>query len=379
MSKNAQRPDGRIQGRVYLGDGKYKYVMARSQKELDEKVLAVKIALNKGIDVAPEIDSFGEWAEQWLNTKQYEVSWKRYTAYKGNIQMMEPLHNISVTRLRPIDFQNLFLKLYRDGVAVSTLSACKCAGKQVIDLAIANRVTDFNPITAVKLPKDTHKEEGRRALTDEELSWIINTPHRAQTAAMIMTFAGLRKGELLALKWNEVDIPNKTIIVKQTLYTDQDGAKIKKGGKTVNSARVVDIPQLLADFLQTVEHKSDYVVSNAHGGMMTESSWKRMWDSYLCDLNLKYGGFPEDYKKPKSKFAPERIPFVIPRITAHWLRHTYITMLYQSGVDVLTAKEQAGHSEISTTLEIYTHLDKTYKRHQMDKLDEYIKQKGGQT
>ena len=63
---------------------------------------------------------------------------------------------------------------------------------------------------------------------------------------------------------------------------------------------------------------------------------------------------------------------MIPRITPHWLRHTYITMLYQAGVDVLTAKEQAGHSDISTTLEIYTHLDKTYKRHQMDKLDEYI-------
>ena len=375
MLNNKPRSDGRYQSKVYLGDGQYKVVMARSLKELEKKVLDVKLALNKGIDVAPELDSFGEWAQQWLDSKQFEVSYKRFTAYKGNIQMMEPLHGRSITKLRPIDFQNLFYNLYNSGVSASTLSACKCACKQVFDLAIANRVTDFNPIMAVRLPKAQQKEDGRRALTDEELQWIINTPHRAQTAAMIMTFAGLRKGELLALLWEDVDLINKTITVRQTLYTGKGGVAIKKGGKTVNSSRVVDIPQILVEHLSKAPRTSIYVVPSARGKMMSETAWKRLWESYLCDLNLKYGGFPEG----KSKFAPEKAPFIIPRITAHWLRHTYITMLYQSGVDVLTAKEQAGHADISTTLEIYTHLDRTYKRHQMDKLDDYIKQKGSQS
>ena len=100
-----------------------------------------------------------------------------------------------------------------------------------------------------------------------------------------------------------------------------------------------------------------------------------MWDSYLNVLNFRYGNFPEGYDPPKSRFAPQKIPFVIPKITPHWLRHTFITMMYQAGVDVLTAKEQAGHADIQTTLSIYTHLDRTHKRRQMDKLDEYIKEK----
>lgn len=63
---------------------------------------------------------------------------------------------------------------------------------------------------------------------------------------------------------------------------------------------------------------------------------------------------------------------MIPSITAHWLRHTFATLLYLAGVDVLTARDQLGHSDIKTTLEIYTHLDKIYKRHSMDKLSRYI-------
>ena len=117
--------------------------------------------------------------------------------------------------------------------------------------------------------------------------------------------------------------------------------------------------------------------------IMSDSAWKRLWNSYLSELNFRYGDFsrvlvPDEYgnmqafQKPKSRFAPVKIPMVIEPFTAHYLRHTYITMLYFAGVDVLTAKEQAGHSDVNTTLAIYTHLDKQHKVHQISKLNEYI-------
>ena len=92
----------------------------------------------------------------------------------------------------------------------------------------------------------------------------------------------------------------------------------------------------------------------------------------MNDLNLKYGEFDFLEKTPKSKFDPSGIPFVIPKITPHQLRHTFATLLYLSGVDILNAKEQMGHADIKTTLEIYTHLDSEHKRKSMDKLDEYL-------
>jgi len=98
-----------------------------------------------------------------------------------------------------------------------------------------------------------------------------------------------------------------------------------------------------------------------------------MWESYLADLNIKYGDFSPFEKRPTSKFDPKGVPFVIPRITPHWLRHTFATMLYFAGVDVLTAKEQLGHADIQTTLRIYTHLDQQRKEKSMNKLNDYLK------
>jgi integrase len=96
-----------------------------------------------------------------------------------------------------------------------------------------------------------------------------------------------------------------------------------------------------------------------------------MWESYIADLNLKYGNFPDD-ERPKSKFDPKGVPFVIDNITPHMLRHTYATLLYLSGIDALSAMKLMGHADIQTTLGIYTHLDSEYQRKSLEKLDEYL-------
>ena len=111
---------------------------------------------------------------------------------------------------------------------------------------------------------------------------------------------------------------------------------------------------------------------------MTEGAWRRMWESYMNLLNERYGNFGIDHTtlkkngERKSRFAPGGLPTRIDTFTPHQLRHTYASMLYKAGVDVLTAKDQLGHSDIKTTLNIYTHLDSIYKLHSMAKLDDYL-------
>lgn len=79
-------------------------------------------------------------------------------------------------------------------------------------------------------------------------------------------------------------------------------------------------------------------------------------------------------KKPfKHKYAPSKVPMLIPQITPHMLRHTFATLLYLSGVDVLEAKEQLGHKDVQTIWNIYTHLDSSHKKKSLSKLDEYLK------
>ena len=377
--KNKKREDGRLQSKVYIGnvDGKakYKYVYAQTQKELEKKVLEVKVSLGKGINVSAQNDTFGDWLEQWLKLKKVEISDKKYKSYLYKKSYLKNILNIPVSKIRTQDLQNIIL----DNMHLSeyTLNQIKGMCSQIIQLAIDNRVLDYNPAKAVKIPRlNNNIKNLRRALTEEEQQWIINTPHKAQLPAMIMMFAGLRRGEVIPLLWSDIDLNNGTIQVNKSVENINGVLKVKKSLKSEAGKRIVYIPDILINYLKPLKPSkgNELVCTSAKGIMLTDDSWRSMWDSYLTELNLKYGDFSnyKDFNVPKSKFAPVKIPFVIPRFTAHWLRHTFITMLYMAGVDVLTAKEQAGHSDIKTTMAIYTHLDNKYKAKTMNKLNDYL-------
>lgn len=377
--KNKKREDGRLQSKVYIGnvDGKakYKYVYAKTQKELEKKILEVKISLGKGINISAQNDTFGEWLEQWLRLKKVEISDKKYKSYLYKKSYLKNILNIPVSKIRTQDLQNIIL----DNMHLSeyTLNQIKGMCSQIIQLAIDNRVLDYNPAKAVKIPRlNNNIKNLRRALTEEEQQWIINTPHKAQLPAMIMMFAGLRRGEVIPLLWSDIDLNNGTIQVNKSVENINGVLKIKNSLKSEAGKRIVYIPDILINYLKPLKPSkgNELVCTSAKGIMLTDDSWRSMWDSYLTELNLKYGDFSnyKDFNVPKSKFAPVKIPFVIPRFTAHWLRHTFITMLYMAGIDVLTAKEQAGHSDIKTTMSIYTHLDNKYKAKTMNKLNDYL-------
>ncbi len=88
----------------------------------------------------------------------------------------------------------------------------------------------------------------------------------------------------------------------------------------------------------------------------------------MADLNAKYG-----YHGEESKKRPGGLPMRIEPFTPHQLRHTFCTLMYFAGVDVLTARDQMGHKDISVTLGIYTSLDKKFKKKKINRLDSYLK------
>ena len=103
---------------------------------------------------------------------------------------------------------------------------------------------------------------------------------------------------------------------------------------------------------------------------MRESAWQRLWTSYMRTLNEKYGDFVHVYGMKKSE-----LPMVIKTFTPHCLRHTYCTLLYESGVDAVTAKYLMGHKDIATTLGIYTHLSREKAERDISKLNDFLQQK----
>lgn len=394
MSKrsNATRSDGRIAVQVYIGrvDGKrrYKTVYGKTQKEADQKAQEIKIALGKGLDVTRENDTFGKWSDRLLQIKKSMVCDNQYNALKGAHDHLnrylkcQPIKKVTADDIRIVlyDLAENNPNTHRP-TSKRTLSGVLHFASQVFELAIDNRIIEFNPCRSVSIPKGA-PQSFRRALTAEEQQWIADTPHRAQCAAMIMMYAGLRRGELIPLTWNDVDLKNGTITVNKAVESVNSKFRIKDSAKTPAGIRVVSIPDVLIDYLkaESQNKKSVFVCPSASNGMMSASSWKRLWESYINALNIKYGNFTDKQletmgikpgHKP-GKCNPHKIPMAIPPITPHWLRHSFASLLYMSGVDVLTAKEQLGHADIKTTLEIYTHLDSMFKTKSMTKLNKYL-------
>ena len=135
---------------------------------------------------------------------------------------------------------------------------------------------------------------------------------------------------------------------------------------------MVDIPQKLVDYLSQIPRDNALVIHTTDGRVMTPTAWEALWKSYMRLLNIKYGTrTPADLEKMK-KPGQRKFDMTIPPIALHWLRHTFCTLLYLSGVDVVQACAQMGHADIQTTLRIYTHLYSLHKRKSVDKLDAYL-------
>lgn len=372
MARTKKRADGRYCRQIYLGKdeaGKRKYhtIYASTAKEADRLAAEYRAALGRGMDPAAAGRTVKDLLGNLVAVKRAKGDGEAWLeVVDQRIADLAPLWLMPADKVRTADVQRVLNRLAEDkGLAHSTLVKTAAIIKAAFALAIPE-VVQYNPCDRVVVPagRPSHRREW---LDEQRQAWVRDTPHRARRAAMLMMYSGLRRGEATALTWADVDLDARTISV--TKSWDFAAGRIK-APKTAAGRRVVHIPQLLADYLRS-EREADpdtlYVIHNARGGRMTKQAWRVMWDSYMADLNAKYG-----FGGTASKYTPGALPMVIRTFTPHELRHTFCTLLYLAGVDVLTAKDQMGHSDISVTMGIYTHLDAQYKARKMEALDVYL-------
>ncbi len=388
--RNTKRSDGRYAVQVYLGKDengkrKYKTVYGKTQKEADKKADEIRIKIGKGINIELEKDCFKEWRERWLKYKETEVSVSHYNGLKSICKHLSSLDNKKIIDITPWDIKELLTDIAKTNpntgkpASKKLLTDIKSVVSQIFAEAIDNRVVEYNPTQNIKLPKGGTKSK-RIPILDEQIKWIEDTEHHAQVAAMIMLYAGLRRGEIVALTWSDIDFKKGIISVNKSVEYQGNNPILKDGAKTEAGIRDVTMPDKLSAFLKKQPKTGLYVISSDK--ILTAGAWRRMWESYMITLDVKYGkriyeknrkcrqGLPPG--APISKFDPHKGPIVIKTFTSHQLRHTYATMLYDAGVDVLTAKYLLGHSDLETTIEIYTHLSKTRKTKSITALNQYV-------
>jgi len=357
---------------VYVGivNGKEvnKTVRAKSKAELNKKVNALKNNVIAGKDVYT-VAKFGDWADKWYKEKKLtsNISSSALTVIQSTIAHLnryfehEQFKNINLSM-----FQNMINELAENNpntnkpMSNDLLKKIKSNAQSIFEYAAANNIANVPMFfKAVTIPKQTvaQQQNKRRALTEVEQQYIIDTPHRAQLPAMIMMFSGLRRGECLALEWTDINLKDGYIDVNKSLEFGKNQGSTKQGGKTLSATRTVPIPPVLVDYLINYKRGqkllSKLVCMNVSGKQYTKSSWDKAWNSYLLDLNLKYG-YPKDINKYNPTMKTSELPMKIEPFTPHYLRHTFATMLYLQDIDVTKAMQILGHTDIQTTVNIYT-------------------------
>lgn len=385
MARTKKRADGRYARQVYIGrdkagNRKYKSFYAATQREADRLAAEYKAALSRGLDPYAGSKTVKDLLDNLIAVKKAHgvgAAWLQSLGiYAAHLSALDKL---PADKVRAADVQGVLNDLAEDGLAHKTLGAICSMLKAAFALAIPE-IVQYNPCDKVIVPAGKPAKP-RGWLDETRQAWVRETQHRAQRAAMLMMYSGLRRGEATALTWADVDLEARTITVNKSWDFVADSVKLPK---TAAGVRVVHIPQCLADFLRAeraVDPDTVYVVHTASGARMTAQAWKRLWESYMKALNAKYAHdganvFAVRKKGPDGKIRGE-LPILIRTFTPHELRHTFCTLLYQAGVDVMTAKDQMGHSDISVTMGIYTHLDAQYKEKKMAALDEYLKKTSG--
>ena len=374
MKKPKKDSKGFYHRNVVIGrrpDGSYirKNISAKTLRELESKTADVMQLVNQGLHVWEGTMTFKELADIWLN--DYHGTETPRWLYSQDLtikkHLLPTLGGIMVKDIRQIHLQTIITSLSQQGYATETMKKIKHTAERIMKVAVGSDIILRNPFSEIRIPRKD--PDVRRALTDQEIGLITDTwrGHNLGIMAMIMLYAGLRKGEATALEWEDISFDERLIHITKATCSLKNTATIKKP-KTKAGTRAVPIPRVLLEALIEKRKPSGYVCTSAGGGFLTDSSFKRQWASYLHYLNICAGG--------QNGAGPyiHRID-VIDNITAHMLRHTYATMLFDANVDIKSAQRFLGHEDVQVTLAIYTHLTK-YKEDQAIKaLNEHLDEK----
>lgn len=388
-AKAKKRADGLYSVQIVVGTNangtpKRKTFYGHTIKEVEAKKAEYQEKLRNGTLVSNEKATFGEVAAVWLIYKRGQLGEKglrQYNHYQSIIDnQLQPLQQRKIKELKPVDLDMILAEYAQKGQAKKTLIYYKQTASQVLDYAVENDYAYRNVFAKVKIPAAPETE--RQPLTDEQIRLVTDSweGHRAGPGALLMLYCGLRRGELVPLTWSDIDLSNKTVSINKSVMVsceenNKDKFVVKPGAKTEAGSRVVDIPDCIIPALRQAKASAEsmLVFPGADGGLLTNQGYKRLWESYMHYLNICAGG--KDKKRiadqdGKPAFSPALQ--VIEPFTAHQLRHTYATLLYDAGVDTKSAQKLMGHASIEMTLKIYTHLSQRKKADSIGKLNEFL-------
>ncbi|MGX8127427.1 tyrosine-type recombinase/integrase [Clostridioides difficile] len=348
-------------------EGKRKKVERVGGNTKKEAEKALREALNEyensGVVFEESNTSVSDYLDFWY--KEYVLLNCKYNtqeSYRINIEKhIKPnLGAYKVKALTPAILQNFINKKYKENYSQNTLQVLK----NILHRSLKSAVYPYkhireNPMQYVNIPKTKSKTTTNKVktITLDEFNQILNIfPQDSfqRIVLLIGFYTGMRRGEIIALTWDDINLNDKTITVKHTLIKKKNGIFELSQPKTESSCRTIFTGDTLIRILK--EHKL-----------------------HQKKMKLKYGEFYFDSnwvctKENGQQVNTHTLDTIVKQIRKalnndfhfHCLRHTHATLLLENGANIKDIQNRLGHSQLSTTMDTYSHVTEKMKNETVD-------------
>ena len=357
MSGCTRRKDGRLQKAITdPRTGRRVYFYGKTEREINRKVLAFSRKAEAGA-------TFREVADDWWDEHEKEIA--RSTAVGYRIYIQECIDYFGETPIRDITVKDVeqFLRDIADasgGRAKGSVQHRKKVLVMIFKHAVREGVADINPASLAHTPKGTG-EKKRQAATPEEEAQVLRSladddlPLGVSLPPAFALLAGMRRGEICGLKWEDIDFDKNTITVHRSVDYSNPSLPLIKTPKTAAGVRTIPLLSLLRDRLLRISPRNPetFVCSGTvNPPPLVFVTW-HYTSTYKAKYNIQAG--------------------------LHQLRHSYATRAFEAGLDAKQAQSLLGHASVKTTMDIYTDFRRKSLEDAAKKLEMSLTAKNAET
>ena len=328
-------------------EGKRIAAYGRTKEEAREKLRALQRKQDQGLPLVTSKTPMRDYLTQWLGRIQHQVRPSTHAGYEGlvRVHLIPRLGHIKLGKLSPEHIERAYAAMLAEGKSASVIEHVHLRLSKALNDAIGRRLIYWNPAQAITPPKPSHNELHPPDASD--INRLLDTAAATEYYEAIHTafYTGLRRNELLALRWRDLDLDMARLSVSRSLYRAKGGKSIYQDAKTTHGRRLVSLTPSSALVLRSLRDRQradgllqDYPVDE-------ESLVFR----YRDGSPILPRGFSGAFRKILRRAGLEGYRL-------HDARHAHATQMLRQGVHPLIVSQRLGHSRVGITLDTYSHV-----------------------
>lgn len=360
--------------KVYLGevDGKRKYksrTIHGTKKQAEAALREWVREIETGSYVEPSKETVGQlldrWLRDWASDNVGPTSYERYESF-ARLHVKPEIGGMPLAKLNTLIINDLYARKRAEGLSPATIRTMHAVIKGALKSAVRWRLLSTNPADGADLPRVD--KEGVKALTPDQARTLLQVAAASPwyTAILLGLTTGMRRGEICALRWSDVNFDDGSLSVRHTLARTKENGLFLKPCKTRRSARRIELSD------QVVKDLRHHRVAQTEARLKAGEKWQDN-DLVVCRND---GTFlpPTDFNGVVKRLMKRA---GVPNLSSHALRHTAATLMLQQEVHPKVVQERLGHSTITITMDLYSHVLPGIQREAASRLEGVLLGAGG--